>query len=182
MKKTLFALLFGGFLLAVPAAPAMAQSGFALKGHYLYNSSAAGAIRDQPSAFDGFGIGAELVLPFGLGVGVSAYRGRNGLEADELVGETVVLAEGNYFFRLPLRLSPYVGVHAGLDVGRRDDDASGSRFKDSRSQLGYQVGLRFQPLSFLGLDAQYRRVSHSASLDQSPSLERGQVLLGITLF
>ncbi len=184
MKTMIHALLLGGLLCLGIVAPAAAQSGFALKGHYLYNSSAAGGIRSQPSASNGVGIGVELVLPLGVGVGVSAYRARGGVEPGEEAGTTVFLAEANYFLRLPLGLSPYVGVHAGLDTRLRRDPEDPGRgfFKDSRSQLGYQAGLRLQPISLIGLDLQYRRMSTSAALDQGTRLERGQVLIGVTLF
>ena len=53
---------------------------------------------------------------------------------------------------------------------------------DSRSQLGYQFGLRFQPTPMLGVDAQWRHMSTSTAAGQSGRFERNQVLLGITLF
>jgi hypothetical protein len=74
-------------------------------------------------------------------------------------------------------------VHAGLGrytVDELDDDEPS--FKDGRTQLGWQVGVRWQLTPLLGLDAQLRRVSDSAADDQSEELERRQVLVGITVF
>ena len=181
MRRTALAL---AALLAAAAAPAQAQSGFALKGHYLYNSSTADgarADRDIPSE-DGFSLGAELVLPLNVGVGVSAYANGRAREADIESQSFGLVAEANYFFGFPvLPIRPYAGVHAGL--GRYTyQDVSTPEIKDDRTQLGFQVGLRWQVTSLLGLDAQYRRVSDSASSDQSPDLERNQVLVGVTLF
>ena len=53
------------------AGSASAQNGFALKGHYIINSSAAEEAQESrqlPEA-DAFGLGAECVLPFGIGIG-----------------------------------------------------------------------------------------------------------------
>lgn len=173
-------------VLAAGSAPLAAQSGFALKGHYLFNESTAkGAESDReiPSE-DGFSLGAELVLPLNIGVGVSAYANGRAREADLETQSFGVLAEANYFFDLPIiPITPYAGVHAGLGRYTYEDVGSGDpEIKDSRTQLGFQLGLRWQLTSMLGLDAQYRRVSDSASDDQSPDLERNQVLIGVTLF
>jgi hypothetical protein len=82
MKHTTFAL---AAVAALAAAPALhAQSGFALKGHYVFNSSTVHDTRSSgfqsvPSP-DGFSLGAEYVLPFGLGIGASAYAEGNGTD------------------------------------------------------------------------------------------------------
>lgn len=181
MQRTLRLLLLSATFLGAAAAPAAAQSGFALKGHYIYNRSLVDAGQRLPAA-TGLGLGAEVVLPFGLGLGAGAYTAGRASELDDAT--TVVgLVEANYFFRLPLALSPYVGVHAGLgSYSRGDNVLDETRLRDNRRQLGYQFGLRFQPVSVLGFDAQYRRVSEWANSAQDTRFERGQVLLGITLF
>lgn len=167
--------------------PAGAQQGFALKGHLLYNSSSVRAERQDtlPDA-SGFGIGAELVLPFGVGVGVSGYTSGGASEADVETTTLTVLAEANYFFlrSLPL-LSPYVGVHAGLGSYSREypDDLSRPELRDrSATELGWQLGARLQLTRTLGVDAQYRRVSTSAFEAQGGRLERSQFLVGVALF
>ena len=174
-------LLVAAALLA-GAGQAQAQSGFALKGHYLFNAS--DAEEDQTPAADGFSVGAEFVLPFNLGVGVSAYTTGSARDVDEEASAFGVLAEANYFIDLPLiPITPYVGVHGGL--GRYTIEEAGSadpEFEDSRTQLGWQVGARLQLSPMLGLDAQYRRVSEFASETQGGDLERNQVLVGITVF
>ena len=139
--------------------------------------------RQLPDA-DAFGLGAEFVLPFGLGVGVSGYTAQSDEEGIE-TSEFTILGEANYFFKLPVvPISPYVGVHAGL--GRLDQDNVSDpslEIQDkSRSQLGYQLGVRFQVTQMIGLDAQWRRMSTSADEDQDDRLERDQVLLGVTVF
>lgn len=175
----------GGFLLlAASAAPAAAQSGFALKGHYVYNRAAVDDARSVP-AENGFGIGAEIVLPFGIGVGVSGYSSGKVSDFDTETSSVSVLAEANYFLKLPiLPVAPYAGVHAGLGRYSRTDLQSSSEpeLEDNAAQLGYQAGLRFQPTSLIGVDLQYRRVSESLFREQDSRFSRNQVLLGVTLF
>jgi opacity protein-like surface antigen len=185
MRRTIFVLLAGAGLLGLAAVPATAQSGFALKGHYIINSTAADEARETrqlPDA-DAFGLGAEFVLPFGIGVGISGYTAET--DGELASSEFTILGEANYFFSLPvLPISPYAGIHAGLGVLDRDDvsDPSLEIQDKSRSQLGYQLGVRFQLTQLIGLDAQWRRMSTSADEDQDDRLERDQVLLGVTLF
>lgn len=168
------------------AAPSRAQQGFALKGHYVFNSSAVNDDRtDRIPESDGFSIGAELVLPLGIGVGVSGYTASGVSELDVETSSLTALAEANYFLRLPLLpVSPYAGVHAGLGRFSREDldDPRAPNVEDTRTQLGFQVGVRVQLGPLLGIDGQYRRVSHSAAENQEGSLERSQYLLGVTLF
>ena len=187
MKKAATLLLAGA--LAAGAATALpAQSGFALKGHYVFNESKVqdsreSGFEDIPSA-DGFSIGAEYVLPMGIGVGVSAYTEGKATEFDTETSSFGVLAEANYFFKLPIiPVSPYAGLHAGLGrytIDSVDDETP--RIRDSRTQLGFQVGVRVQATKMIGIDGQFRRVSDSASEEQSPDLERNQFLIGITVF
>ncbi|HEX8453780.1 MAG TPA: outer membrane beta-barrel protein [Longimicrobium sp.] len=178
--------LFAAVALTAAAAPVNAQTGFALKGHFLFNESTAkGADRDQETpSEDGFSIGAEVVLPMKIGIGVSAYANGRAREADVETQSFGMLAEANYFLDLPaIPITPYAGVHAGLGRYTYDDlgDAT-PEIEDSRTQLGFQVGLRLQLTRMFGIDAQYRRMSDSASNDQSPDLERNHVLVGVTLF
>lgn len=176
--------LLGGLLLA--ASPAAAQSGFALKGHFVYNGAARSAVEaDTLPQSNGFSVGAELVLPLGIGVGVSGYAANGTSDFDVETSSLVVLAEANYFLNLPLLpVSPYAGVHAGLGRYTREtaDDLDDAEIRDDRTQLGYQLGVRVQLNSLLGLDAQYRRVSVSAAEDQDEGLDRNQYLVGVTLF
>jgi opacity protein-like surface antigen len=183
MRKTIPLLAAG--MLALTAGSAQAQSGFALKGHYLFNAS--DADEDQTPAADGFSVGAELVLPFGLGVGVSGYTTGSARDVDTEASAFGVLAEANYFIDVPLLpVTPYVGVHGGLGQYTIQEVSSGgareAEFQDSRTQLGWQVGARMQLSPLLGLDAQYRRVSESAAESQGGDLERNQFLVGITVF
>src|ERR1700741_1450938 len=165
-----------------------AQSGFALKGHYVFNES--NAKNDQGTGFeevpspDGFSLGAELVLPMGIGVGVTGYAEGSATEFDTETSSFGVIAEANYFIRVPvLPLRPYVGVHAGLGRYPIDSlDDTTPKIEDSRTQLGWQAGVRLQLSSTFALDGQFRHMSDSASDDQSPDLERNQVLIGIALF
>jgi hypothetical protein len=184
MKKRHLGLLAA--LAVAFAAPAGAQSGLAVKGHFLFNETNAREAEEnrRVPVEDGFSIGAEYVLPMGIGVGVSAYTEGKATETDLQTERFGVLAEANYFFRIPvIPIRPYVGVHAGLGQFSYDDlgDAD-PKIEDSRTELGYQLGLRWQATSMIGVDAQYRRMSDSASDEQSPELERNQVLVGITLF
>ena len=180
MRKIVPLLVAGA--LALTAGTAQAQSGFALKGHYLFNAS--DAEEDQTPAADGFSVGAEFVLPFSVGVGVTAYTTGSARDVDTKASAFGVLAEANYFIDLPLLpVTPYVGVHGGLGQYTIDEvDDADPEFEDSRTQLGWQVGARMQLNSLLGLDAQYRRVSESAAESQGGDLERNQILIGVTVF
>ena len=169
--------------LALSAGAAEAQSGFALKGHYLFNASDLENDQQTPAA-DGFSLGAELVLPMGIGVGVTAYATGEATEFERESTSFGFLAEANYFLDLPLLpITPYAGLHGGL--GRYTVDELGDadpEFEDSRTQLGWQLGARWQVNPLIGIDAQYRRVSESAAESQGGDLERDQVLVGVTLF
>ncbi|HET6764293.1 MAG TPA: outer membrane beta-barrel protein [Longimicrobiaceae bacterium] len=181
--KNLVRYAFAALLVAGASAPLQAQQGFALKGHYLFNSSKVKGTDSIP-AHDGFSVGAEYVLPLGIGVGLSGYTTGNVTDANRRTTEYGVLAEANYFLKLPvIPVSPYVGVNAGLGH-YTVNEISGAQpeLKDSKAQLGFQVGARLQLTHLLGVDAQYRRVSQSSADSQDPHLERNQVLVGVTLF
>jgi opacity protein-like surface antigen len=186
MKRTALLALAAFCLAAAHGRQAHAQSGFALKGHFIVNATSAQEAeeaRQIPTA-DGFDLGAEYILPFGVGLGVSGYTAS---EKDSGVDtrEFTVLAEANYFLRLPLLpLAPYAGIHAGLGQFSRDDvsDPALEIQDNSRSQIGYQIGIRFQPTPSLGIDGQWRHMSTSAASGQSGRFERNQVLLGVALF
>jgi hypothetical protein len=187
MKKAVFMLAMSAGMAGFLAAPAVAQSGFALKGHYVFNATDAETARQDrqiPDA-DALSIGAEIVLPFGIGIGVSGYTADDVDELDRETTELTVLAEANYFLRLPLiPFAPYAGVHAGLGMlsGDNIEDPDLELEDRTRSQIGYQFGIRFQPTSIIGIDAQWRRMSTSAASGQDGSLDRDQILLGVTLF
>jgi opacity protein-like surface antigen len=187
MKRTALLALAAFCLAAAHGRQAQAQSGFALKGHFIVNASSAEDAqenREIPTA-DGFDVGAEYILPFGVGLGVSGYTAS---EKDSDFGDTrefTVLAEANYFLRLPLLpLAPYAGIHAGLGQLSRDNvsDPDLEIQDKSRSQIGYQIGIRFQPTATIGIDGQWRHMSTSAASGQSGRFERNQVLLGVALF
>ena len=187
MKRFLSASALGFAIVLSAQTSASAQSGFALKGHYLVNSSAAQDAREerQIPAADGISLGAELVLPFGIGVGVSGYTSSEDSDLGYETRELTVLGEANYFFRLPiLPIAGYAGLHTGLGILDRDNVTRPDfEIQDrTRSQFGYQLGVRLQPTSLIGIDAQWRRMSTSADEGQDDSLERDQFLIGITLF
>lgn len=187
MKKAVFLLALAAATTGALSAPAAAQSGFALKGHYIFNATSAEAAREDrqiPNA-DALSLGAEFVLPFGLGIGISGYTADDVDELDRETTELTVLGEANYFISFPLLpVSPYVGVHAGLGMLSGDNITSTDlEIRDrTRSQVGYQLGVRLQPTRLIGVDAQWRRMSTSAASGQDGSLERNQVLVGITVF
>jgi opacity protein-like surface antigen len=183
MKIVRYAL--SALLLAAASAPLHAQSGFALKGHYLFNSSRVKGTDSIP-AHDGFSVGAEYVLPLNVGIGVSGYTTGDVTSANRRTTEYGILAEANYFLKLPIiPVHPYAGINAGLGhytVNQLTSGSSTPELKDTRTSLGYQVGARLQLTKMLGVDAQWRRVSQSAANDQDARLERNQVLVGVTLF
>jgi hypothetical protein len=184
MRALLRPLLLGALLTCAAAAPALAQSGFALKGGYIYNRSDVDA-STRVSGANGFGVGAEFVVPIvNLGVGVSAYSGGKVTEFDAETSKINVVAEANYFLKLPMiPVAPYAGVHVGMGhYSQRDDSTPSTRPQDGWRQVGYQAGLRVQLVSLLGVDAQLRRVSSSLATNQDSALSRTQVVVGVTLF
>lgn len=172
-------------LALIAATPAAAQQGFALKGGAVFNSS---TVEDRETNLRladaaGWHIGAEYVLPLGIGIGISGYTSGSPDDFDTSSGSLVMLAEANYFFNLPiLPISPYLGVHTGLGSYRLDDVRDRVRPEVDFGDFGYQVGVRFQPIAILGLDLQLRNVSGSLGGDQGGSFETRQVLLGVTVF
>ncbi len=189
MRKATFAL--AALAAFTGASTLRAQSGLALKGHYVFNESKVDDARgsgftDVPSP-DGFSVGVEYVLPFGIGIGATAYTEGKATEVDTRTSSFAVVAEANYFAKLPIiPLRPYAGIHAGIGRYTIEDVSSGGgtspTIKDDRTQLGYQIGVRWQVTPMFGIDGQFRHVSDSASEDQSPDLERNQFLIGITLY
>ncbi len=172
-------------LAAAAGSPAAAQDGFALKGGAVFNRSSV----DDParslslSEAAGWNLGAEVVLPLGLGVGISGYTSGSPDDFDASRGSLVVLGEANYFLKLPfLSLAPYAGVHVGMGTYSLDDVENMVRPEVDFGDLGYQFGVRFQPSPFLGIDAQFRRVSGSIAGQQDSGFESNQVLIGLTLF
>lgn len=172
-------------LLLLGSAPAAAQSGFALKGGLVFNSSDVDRDVSNMELQDaaGFHLGAEMVLPLGLGVGVSGYTTGSPDDFDTGSGSLVVLGEANYFLNLPiLPVTPYAGVHTGLGTLHLEDVEGFGRPEVDFGDLGWQVGVRFQPLPILGVDAQYRRVSGSLEGAQGAGFETNQFLIGVALF
>lgn len=166
------------------AAPASAQGGFALKGGLVFNSSDVEDDGTSTGLSDaaGFHVGAEYMLPLGVAVGISGYTAGSPGDFDTSEGSLLVLGDANYFFSLPLvPLRPYVGAHVGLGTLDLGDVQGTARPEVDLDDLGYQLGLRFQPTRKLGVDAQYRRVSGSLDNEQSTEFETDQVLIGATL-
>lgn len=162
---------------------AEAQSGFALKGSLLFNSSDVEGTETDYEDSSGFNIGAEYVLPLGIGIGVSGYTAGSPEDFNFSEGSLIVLGEANYFINIPLLpVSPYVGAHVGLGTVELGDLENTPRPEADFDDLGFQVGVRFQPLPMLGIDAQYRRVSGSLAEIQDSEFESNQFLIGITLF
>ena len=163
---------------------APAQEGFALKLGVAFNSSevedADTDLRLSDAA--GWSIGAEYALPLGVTIGLSGYTAGSPDAFDTSEGSLVFLADANYFLRLPsVPISAYGGLHVGLGTYRLDEIES-ARPEVDFGDRGYQFGLRFQPTSLIGLDAQYRRVSGSLTNEQGSDFERDQFLLSVALF
>ncbi len=184
MKKHILSGLAVLALIATPAG-AHAQDGFALKVGGVFNSS---TVEDRESDLRlsdaaGWSVGAEYVLPGGWGIGLSGYTTGSPDAFDTSQGSLVVLADLNYFFRLPLLpISPYAGLHVGLGTYTLRDVQDRVRPQVDFGDRGWQVGVRFQPTAILGLDAQLRRVSGSLAGEQDASFDQRQVVLGVTIF
>jgi opacity protein-like surface antigen len=185
-RSTLVPLLIAAVAGAAVAAPTAAQDGFALKGGLVFNSSDVEGDRSDLELSDaaGFHVGAEYVLPMGIGVGISGYTAGAPGDFSVSEGSLLVLADANYFVSIPLLpLSPYAGLHVGLGSFEMSDFEEGeARPEVDFGDLGWQIGLRFQPSSLIGIDAQYRRVSGSLSGTQDTSFDTNQFLIGVTVF
>ena len=167
------------------AGAAEAQSGFALKGGLLFNSSSVEAEGQDLNIEDskGFNVGVEYVLPFGIGIGVTGYTAGSPEDFDFSEGSLITLGEINYFVNVPtLPISPYVGAHTGLGAVEISEVEDMPVPEVDFGDLGFQVGVRIQPHPMLGIDAQYRRVSGSLRQLQAAEFESNQFLIGITLF
>lgn len=186
MIRTIFASAVAAVTL-LGAADLEAQQGFALKGGLVFNESefsqATGDSR-VPDA-NGFSIGLEYVLPGGLGLGLTGYTTGSPDDFEISEGSLVMLAEANYFLQFPLLpVSPYLGLNAGLGTYDFEDVQDRVRPEVDFGDVGWQIGVRFQPISLIGVDAQYRRVNGSARTaeDVSLDLESDQIVIGVTLF
>lgn len=182
-SKIVFAMVA---LTLAAAAPTSAQSGFALKGGLVFNSSDVEGDRSDLELSDaaGFHVGAEYVLPAGIGIGISGYTSGAPGDFSASEGSLLFLGEANYFMDLPLLpVTPYGGAHVGLGSFDMSDFEEGTARPDvDFGDLGWQIGLRFQPMALLGIDAQYRRISGSLRGEQDTSFETSQFLIGVTLF
>jgi hypothetical protein len=170
-------------------APVSAQSGFGLKGHVVYNASTAQTFqddRDRSAAGDfvGFNVGAEYVLPFGVGIGATGYASGDPRDTDRAT-VFMVLAEANYVLDLPgVPVSPFAGAHVGVGSWSWSvrDEVMGEGIGDlDRARFGWQLGLRVRLLPGLSLEGLYRRMSAEAEDAQQPGFESDQVLLGIRI-
>ena len=153
MRRSILSGLLAAVLAALAAGPAGAQSGFALKGGLVFNSS---TVDDQGTGLRlsdaaGWNLGAEVVLPVGLGVGITGYSAGSPDDFDTRHGSFVVLGEANYFLRLGfIPLTPYGGVHVGLGSYALDERDDWHRPEVDFGDVGYQFGVRFQPRSIEG--------------------------------
>jgi len=176
--------LVTGFLVA---APASAQTGFGLKAHLVYNASAAETFEDERSSrsvgdFVGLGLGAEYVLPFGLGLGVTGQASGDPRDTDRAT-VLMVLAEANYHMNIPmLPITPFAGAHIGLRTfssDARNEFLNGDRGDLDRARVGWQAGVRVQVVRRLSVEGMYRRLSARAESALDPGFEGGQVILGV---
>lgn len=181
--------------LVLAAAPLAAQadsapykggfnSGIKLRGAYHVNRSEVQSSSDLPRDEKGYGLGVEINGRH-LGLGLYGYTAGKAQSFNSDTTSLIVVAEANYYFPIDmLRLAPYAGVHTGL--GKIDksyfQNAYVPRPQDGIGSLGYQLGVRFKPIPLISVDAQLRRQSGFAYESQDQSLERTQVLLGLTLF
>lgn len=175
--------------LAALAAPAAAQhdsfnSGFKLRGDFHFDRSTVASVGDIQQPEHGYGLGLEYN---GRNLGVALYGfalGRpRGFDSHETPVNVVL--EGNYYVPIDgLRLAPFGGVHTGLGqfTGDYFADPHFPRIQDGLGNLGYQLGVRFQPLSQLGVEAQWRRHASSVYYDGLDRFERTQILVGVVLF
>lgn len=180
--------LLVGAALLLAAAPLAAQksfnSGFNLHGNFHFNRSTVQNVGDVRQAEHGYGLGLEFSgRHFAGGVyGFAQGRARTFDSAQTVVHAVL---EGNYYLPIEsLRLAPFGGIHTGLGSFTNDyfDDPFLPRPQDGIGGIGYQFGLRFQPLPGLGVEAQWRQHAESVFDDFLPESERRQVMVGVVIF
>jgi len=159
-------------------------SGIEVKGNVHFNRSTITPTDDSWKARNAYGLGIEYV--FGqLGVGLYGHAdGRSGPAISDTTAY-FLSAEANYY--LPVGgpgLALYIGGHANLGTFDRTwfDDPYAPDFPDSVDSLGYQLGIRYKPASFVGIDLQWRHQSREVWDAQEGFLDRDQLLLGVVLF
>jgi hypothetical protein len=183
-------------LLTVSVLPATAQqasdgpsqysfnSGIKFRGNFHFNQSRADGASEVPKGENGYGVGMEII---GKNIGMGLYGFAEG-KTDSFDAEATrvhAALELNYFLPIQrIRLAPYAGVHTGLgSFDKKWTEApTVPKPQDGFRSLGYQVGFRFKPIPVIGVDAHWRRQSASIAGAQGATLERDQVLIGITLF
>lgn len=159
-------------------------SGLEVRGNVHFNRTEITPVDDAWEARKAYGLGVEYVV---RNVGIGLYGHADGRRGPTLSDTTAYFlsAEANYF--LPLggpELSLYVGGHASLGAFDRTwfDDPYMPDFPNSMDALGYQVGVRYKPFPFAGLDAQWRHQSRDVWNAQEGFLERSQLLIGVVIF
>ena len=158
------------------------NSGIKLRGNFHLNQSS--ATTDLNQSENGYGAGVEII---GHHIGVGLYGFTDGQTGSFDKEETAFsfVFEANYFYPIQrFRVAPFLGVHTGLGT-YTSAYFSEPKFptpQDGFRDLGYQAGIRFKPIPVIGLDAQWRRQSHSTARNQGETLDRNQFLIGITLF
>jgi hypothetical protein len=187
MKRIL--VLTAGLLLAAGSldaqdGPSSFNSGLKLKGGFHLNRSAVEGISERPEHENGYGAGIEIVGKH-LGLGVYGYSAGRLSEFDGELTPVIAVAELNYYMPIErIRVAPYFGIHSALGEFTSDfiSEPYWPKPQDGPANIGYQAGLRFKPLPLISLDAQWRRQSGFAFETQHESLERTQILVGVTLF
>jgi hypothetical protein len=161
------------------------HSGFKLKGAHVYNRSAVDLDEPEIEPKSGWGAGFEFVGD-NWGIGLSGFTPGRVSSFDSDSTTFVAIAELNYYAPIrSLRLAPYAGLHSGIGTFSSDyfDDPFLPGLHDlSIHEIGYQFGLRFNPVPIAAIDLQWRQLADSAVDAQDARFEKSQVLLGITLF
>lgn len=186
-RRTMRAFVLGAALLLV-ATPLAAQrgsftSGVSLHGNLHFNRSEIHAVEDVRQPEHGYGLGLEFAGSRAA-VGLYGFAQGRARAFDSQSTQVHLTLEGNYYLPLEsLRLAPFAGVHTGLGTLGRDyfDDPFLPRPRDGLGDLGYQFGVRFQPFSVVGVEAQWRQHAGSIQDELAPESEHRQVIVGVVI-
>jgi hypothetical protein len=176
-------------LMAIDVTAAAAQgspiSGLEVRGTVHVNRSEIAQVDNGREVVNSYGLGIEYVFR-NLGLGLYGHGdGRNGPTISDTT-TYYISTDANFFlpFGLGSGAALYVGAHANLGAFDRSwlSNPTTPDWPSSVRSLGYQIGFRFKPIPFAGVDAQFRHQSRDVWLAQEGILARDQFSLGVVLF
>lgn len=183
----MYKIITAAVVAVIALAPALEAQGIQLIAHRAFANESASDVIDGGWSDNPYAEGALLGLDISgknLGIGVSAYSGGDPTaDFGEIMARGLgITGEVNYFLRLPMRFSPYVGAVVPFAVMTEEDGFTLREFGGfGLGDLGWQIGLRWKPIPIVGLDLRTRALRGEYATGEEGGSSR-QWLLGLTLF